>query len=103
MANRHRPGRNLAAAAGGWSTRHRRKAILGWLAFVTVAFAIGTTIGQRYLTDVQQSNGQAKRALAVYEKAFPYHSGEQVLIQGRGATHIGDPVFAAAIGQLITR
>src|SRR5579862_4819550 len=55
--------RNLAAAAGGWSARHRRRAILGWLAFVVIAFAVGTAVGQRYLTDVQQTNGQAKQAL----------------------------------------
>ena len=72
---------NVAAAAGGWSARHRRKAILGWLAFVLIAFVGGTAIGQQYLTDVQQTNGQSKQALAIYEKAFPYHSGEQVLIQ----------------------
>src|SRR5579864_7277031 len=103
MALRHPSSRNLAAAAGGWSARHRRKAILGWLAFVFAAFVIGTAVGQRYLTDVQQSNGQAKQALATYERAFPYHSGEQVLIQGRGAIHIGDPVFTAAVNELVSR
>src|SRR5579862_7766550 len=103
MADRRQRSRNLAAAAGGWSARHRRKAILGWLAFVTAAFAIGTAVGQHYLTDVQQTNGEAKRALAAYEKAFPYHSGEQVLIQGKGATRIGDPAFAAAVNQLLAR
>jgi hypothetical protein len=38
---------NLAAAAAGWSARHRRKAILGWLAFVLIAFVGGSAIGQR--------------------------------------------------------
>ena len=32
---------NLAARVGRWSVQHRRKAILGWLAFVFVAVAIG--------------------------------------------------------------
>ncbi len=103
MARRHSGSPNLAATAGGWSARHRRKAILGWLVFVVAAFTIGTAVGQRYLTDVQQSNGQAKQALAAYERAFPYHSGEQVLIQGRGATHIGDPAFTAAVNDLVRR
>ena len=77
--------RNLAATAGGWSARHRRKAILGWLTFVIVAFIVGTAVGQRYLTDVEQTNGQAKQALAIHERAFPFHSGEDVLIQSRDA------------------
>jgi RND superfamily putative drug exporter len=94
---------NLAAAAAGWSARHRRKAILGWLAFVLIAFVAGSAIGQRYLTDVQQTNGQAKQALAMYEKAFPYHSGEQVLVQGRAGIRIGDSVMAAAVRELVGR
>ena len=94
---------NIAAAAGGWSATHRRKAILGWLAFVAVAFFVGSAVGKRYLTDVQQSNGDAKQALATYETAFPYHSGEQVLIQGRGGIRTTDPIFAAAVGDLVTR
>jgi hypothetical protein len=39
--------RNFAALAGGWSARHRRKAIVGWLVFVVAAYVIGTAIGQR--------------------------------------------------------
>jgi len=95
--------RNLAALAGGWSARHRRRAILSWLTFVAAAFLLGTAVGQRHLTDVQQSNGEAKRALAAYERAFPYHSGEQVLIQGRGSTRIGDPAMSAAVSELVAR
>jgi hypothetical protein len=29
---------NLAARAGRWSAQHRRKAILGWIAFVILGF-----------------------------------------------------------------
>jgi RND superfamily putative drug exporter len=65
MTQRHP---NLAAAMGGWSAQHRRTAILGWLAFVFIAFAIGTVIGQRQLTDVQMGNGQSKQATAIYER-----------------------------------
>lgn len=42
--------RNLAAAADGWSARHRRRAIAGWLAFVVIAYAAGAAIGQKPLT-----------------------------------------------------
>ena len=33
------PSRNIAARAGRWSAQHRKKAIIGWLAFVILAFA----------------------------------------------------------------
>ncbi len=88
---------------GGWSVRHRRKAVVGWLAFVLGAYAIGMAVGQRQLTDVQMSNGDARRALAIYERAFPYHSGEEVLVQGRGSVRAGDPVFTAAVLDLVRR
>jgi RND superfamily putative drug exporter len=91
----------LAARAGGWSARHRRKAILGWLLFVLVAYALGAATGQRSLTDVQMGNGESKQAGAVYERAFPYHSGEQVLVQGRMPST--SPVFVAAVRDLVGR
>ncbi len=95
--------RNLAAVAGGWSARHRRKAVAGWLAFVLVAYAVGAAVGQRQLTDVQMANGDAKRANALYEGAFPYHSGEQVLLQGKSRMRIGDPALVGAVRDLVRR
>ena len=95
--------RSLAATAAAWSARHRRLAIGSWLLFVTAAFALGTLTGQRELTDVQMGNGQSKQAMAIYERAFPYHSGEQVLIQGRGAARTGDPAMTSAIQDVVGR
>src|SRR5579875_478906 len=103
MSARPTSTRNLAAVVGGWSVRHRRKAVVGWLAFVLGAYAVGMAVGQRQLTDVQMSNGDARRALAIYERAFPYHSGEEVLVQGRGSVRAGDPVFTAAVLDLVRR
>ncbi|HEX8975457.1 MAG TPA: MMPL family transporter [Solirubrobacteraceae bacterium] len=94
---------NLAGTIGGWSARHRRVAILGWLGFVIIAFAVGSAVGQRQLTDVQMGNGQSKQATAIYNQAFPYHSGEQVLIQGRGRVRRGDPLMTAATNDLVRR
>src|SRR5581483_4476967 len=103
MATTTQSRRNLAAAAAGWSALHRRRTVLGWLAFVILAYAIGTAVGSEQLTDVQMGNGQSKQALAVYQKAFPFHSGEQVLIQGTGSIRTGSPVMTAAVRDLIRR
>jgi uncharacterized membrane protein YdfJ with MMPL/SSD domain len=94
---------NLAAVAGGWSAAHRGKVILGWLIFVVAAFAVGAAIGQRPLTDVQMGNGPSRQAMAIYQRAFPYHSREQVLIQARGAVQIGDPALRRAVRDLVAR
>jgi RND superfamily putative drug exporter len=85
MAVRKGSHRNVAEAVGGWSASHRWAAIVGWLAFVSIAFIVGSVVGQRQLTDVQMGNGEFKLATSVYDSAFPFHSGEQVLVQGRGS------------------
>jgi uncharacterized membrane protein YdfJ with MMPL/SSD domain len=95
--------RTFAATAAAWSAAHRRKALLGWLAFVVAAYALGAVVGARQLTDVEMGNGQSRQALAIYERAFPFHSGEQVLLQGTGSIRVGDPRLTAAVGDLVRR
>ena len=95
--------RNPAAAAAGWSARHRRIAVAGWLAFVALAFAGGSVLGQRQLTDVQMSNGDSRQATRIFERAFPYHTGEQVLVQATGSLRAGSPQTLAAVRDLLRR
>lgn len=97
------PARNVAASTGAWSARNRRWAIVGWLAFVVIAYLIGVAVGQHDLTDVQVSNGQSGQGLGALEKAFPYHSGEEVLIQTRGHGAPGESMLAVAADDLVAR
>ncbi len=76
--------KSLAARAGSWSARNRKKAILGWLAFVVVALFIGGAAGQKNLTDEEQGTGDSARAEQILTDAFPGGPTEQVLVQGRG-------------------
>lgn len=94
--------RNLAASSGAWSARNRRTAILGWLAFVTAAFVVGGLIGQRNLTDAQMGNGESGAGTTVFQGAFPYHTREEVLVQGRSAA-ADEPALAAAVADLVGR
>ena len=95
--------RNLAAEAGRWSATHRRTAILGWLAFVTLAFVIGGAVGQRHLTQAEMGNGQSAQAVRAYMSAFPQEVGEEVLIQGKDEVRIGSPAFTAAVQEVAGR
>ena len=95
--------RNLAATAGSWSARHRRKAILGWLTFVVITFVIGGAISQRHLTQADMGNGQSGQGLRIYSDAFPKQASEQVLVQGRGAVRITTPAFRAGVNDLVAR
>ncbi|HEX4345699.1 MAG TPA: MMPL family transporter [Solirubrobacteraceae bacterium] len=96
--------RNLAARAGAWSARHRRKAILGWIAFVILATVAGGAIGQNHLKDSQSGNGQSRTADEAIDAAgFPKQADEQVLVQGKGSTKPPDPRFVAAVREVARR
>lgn len=75
---------NIAARAGRWSARHRKIAILGWIAFVIAATVGGGMIGTNSLEDSEMGNGSSKSADVAVDKAgFRESSGEQVLLQAR--------------------
>jgi uncharacterized membrane protein YdfJ with MMPL/SSD domain len=94
---------NLAARAGRWSAHHRRLAIIGWLAFVILAFVVGGAAGQRTLSDVDSGNGESQRADRAIEAAdFPDYAEEQVLIQARDALRT-DPEARAAVSDVAAR
>jgi RND superfamily putative drug exporter len=94
---------NAASVVAGWSTRHRRKAILGWFAFVIAAYGFGLAVGQRQLTDVEMGNGESQQATRIFEQAFPFHTTEQVLVQGREPIRAGNPAMSAAVRDLVSR
>jgi RND superfamily putative drug exporter len=95
---------NLAARAGRWSARHRRTAILGWLAFVVLAVVLGGSFGTKTLDDDRDGVGESGRADRVTSDAFPDRDGESVLVQARkGGAHPGDPAFRAVVADVTGR
>ena len=93
---------NLAARAGRWSAHHRKRAILGWIAFVILATVLGGAVGQRMLADEDMGNGESRAAdQAVAAAGFPKESGEQVLVEAKGGKLASqDGRFRAAWGNL---
>ena len=76
--------RNLAARAAGWSARRRWAVVLGWLAFVVAAFAIGSAAGVVQMTGRRCDRRLAAPPSAMLAREFPSErAGEQVLIQSR--------------------
>jgi len=95
--------RNIAATVGGWSVRHRRIAILGWLVFVAVAMTIGSMAGQRQMTADQYAKGDSARAIAILDgSGLKPAAAEMVLVTGR--TELAtSPGVRAAVVDLIGR
>src|SRR5829696_568806 len=96
--------RNFAARAGRWSAQHRKKAILGWFAFVILATVIGGMIGTKTLADEDTGNGESKRGDQIVEAAgFPEQTTETVLVQGKDGLKVGDPRFTAAVEDVVAK
>jgi RND superfamily putative drug exporter len=86
----------------GWSARHRKAAVFGWLVLVAVVFVAGQALGAKSLpppNDAGQS-GQAEQALHRLGVTAP--AVEDVLIQARGAGHAfaTDPAMRQAARQV---
>jgi uncharacterized membrane protein YdfJ with MMPL/SSD domain len=93
---------NFAARAGRWSAQHRKKAILGWFAFVIIATVLGGMVGTKTLADEDTGNGESRRGDQIVEAAnFPDETGETVLVQGKDGLKVGDPKFKAAVGGVV--
>ncbi|HZR48798.1 MAG TPA: MMPL family transporter [Streptosporangiaceae bacterium] len=79
-ATRRRP---VVERIAGWSARHRKTAVFGWLLLVAVVFLAGQALGTKSVPpyDPGQS-GQAQRALQQITGDYQPAPTENVLIQG---------------------
>jgi uncharacterized membrane protein YdfJ with MMPL/SSD domain len=94
---------NLTSRAARWSARHRRAVVLGWLAFVVIAFAAGAATGMVTLKQVESENGQARLADEIQARQFPRaRAGEQVLIENPRGPLAGTD-YRGAVVELVAR
>jgi putative drug exporter of the RND superfamily len=94
---------SLTERVAGWSARHRKTAVLGWLLLVAAVFMAGQAIGSRNLP--QYDAGQSGQAERVLHQVAPSEFGaysETVLIQARtpGAAFATDPAMRQAVRQV---
>ncbi|MFF7649606.1 MMPL family transporter [Streptomyces sp. NPDC007983] len=74
--------RGLAVRLGGWSTRHRKSAIIGWLLFVVVVAVVGGMSGSRQMTNSENGAGDSARAQKILEDAgLTTPAGEMVMLR----------------------
>jgi len=94
---------NFTARAARWSASHRRTAVLGWLAFVFLALALGSAAGTVTLKSGDQGNGESRAANQTLARQFPgERAAEQVLIQSR-AGRLGGAEYRATVTDLVAR
>jgi RND superfamily putative drug exporter len=92
------PKRNLAARVGGWSARHWKTAVFGWIALVVVAFQIGHSVTTDTLSQSETGVGESGHAEKVYQDKYPQTQGEMVLITSDSLKN-DSPEFHEAVAQ----
>jgi uncharacterized membrane protein YdfJ with MMPL/SSD domain len=89
---------NIAARMGRWSASHWKTAVFGWLAFLVVAFMVGTKVPTKTIKEADANVGQSHKADQILKKAFPETKAqsEVVLIQSPTKT-VSDPEFRSTV------
>jgi putative drug exporter of the RND superfamily len=88
---------------GGWSARHKKTAVLGWLLLVAAVFVGGQVMGTKNLPS--NDAGRAGRAEQTLERLrFNSPPAESVLIQARqpGLTYPASPQLRRAAADVVT-
>ena len=92
---------NFAARMGRWSATHRKKAVLGWIAFVVLALFVGMGTGMRMLGDSDELSGDSATAQRILDHAGLAHpASETIIVSSRGAT-VSDPRFRGAVAEAV--
>ena len=93
----------IVERVAGWSARHRKTAVFGWLLLVVAAVMIGHHLGTSNVNSYDP--GQAGRAERVLDRPVVQQpDAESVLVQGRsaGQTYASDPEMRQAVGEVVT-
>jgi putative drug exporter of the RND superfamily len=91
----------IVERVAGWSARHRKTAVFGWLLLVVGALVIGQRLGTANVNSYDPGQaGQAERVLN--EPAVQQPDSESVLIQSRPGTSFGtDPQLQWAVRDVV--
>ena len=97
-----KPPKNLAARMGRWSADHWKTATFGWLAFVIVAFGLGSAVGTKQIDPNTAGPGESGRMDRILDAGFKRPADESILVQSTSLS-TSDPAFRAAIGDVVGR
>jgi putative drug exporter of the RND superfamily len=92
----------IVERVAGWSARHRKTAVFGWLLLVVAAVVVGQRLGTSNVSSYDP--GQAGRAERVLDRPVVQQpDAESVLIQGRspGRAYGSDPEIRQAVREVV--
>ncbi len=92
----------IVERVAGWSARHRKTAVFGWLLLVVAAVLVGQRLGTSNVSSYDP--GQAGRAERVLDRPVVQQpDSESVLVQGRspGQVYGSDPEIRQAVREVV--
>src|SRR6476619_6744824 len=93
----------IAGRVGRWSARHKKTAILGWLALIALAVVLGGQVVKQEPTDAQNFSGESRQAEEIRADAGFRDTDrptETLLVSSKNHTS-GDPTFRSAVADLV--
>jgi len=94
---------NFTSRVASWSATHPGTVVKSWLAFVLIAFALGSLVGMVQLKSVEAENGQSRLADLTQAQQFPRErAGEEVLIESKSGPLAGT-AYRVAVTDLVAR
>ena len=93
----------LAEAAGRWSATHRGAAVLLWLAFVVAATVLGGFVKQAEPTPAELTNGEARHAEHILERAGLELPAHEVVFIRADASAVDSEAFRATVTDTVKR
>lgn len=90
----------LAVRIGRWSAAHRRSAVAGWLLLVVLTSVLGSMVGSRQTTDLDNGVGESGRALRTLAAAGLTPPAAESVFLHSGTLTAMDPAFRAAVADV---
>jgi len=86
---------------GRWSARHRKTAIVGWLAFVVASVAMGAVLGTKQLDPDTIGVGESKRAQEIIEVGGFVDSADESVLVASKSHRVSDLAFRAVLADVV--
>jgi RND superfamily putative drug exporter len=79
MSTREQRNEQLGAVTriAGWTTRHRRMVLVGWVVVLVAALGASHAVGANFSNDLSLPGTPSQRAVDLLERDFPAQSGDQ--------------------------
>jgi RND superfamily putative drug exporter len=92
----------MVARVAGWSVRHRRTVVVGWLVLLIGALGVSSAVGTKFANNFSLPGTESQRVADLLKHAFPAQAGDsdQIVLAARQGT-ITDAAVRARVAPML--